>query len=98
MLQSPTAERTRAVVLLTDGQQTDQPATAEASALALRDSGVFLYTIGLGDDVDGEFLSRLAGDDSRYYAAPEPEELLDIYSSLARSIPCAASAYWGRRP
>jgi Mg-chelatase subunit ChlD len=76
-------------VLLTDGQPT--PGTREAAlaeARLLRQHGASLYTIGLGSDVDGDFLRELADSGQLYHFAPGPSDLSRIYESIAVLLPC----------
>lgn len=80
---------TPVVVLLTDGR-TDggSEAALEAAAARARSGGVTVFTIGLGADVDGATLRRVATDPSRYSAAPDTEGLRSIYARIAGAIPC----------
>ena len=63
-------------------------AAARAAAAQLRGSGSFLFTIGLGADVDGGLLVDIAGAASRYSYAPDQTALGGIYQILAWSLPC----------
>jgi Mg-chelatase subunit ChlD len=90
-------EHTPAIVLLTDGLQNGPVEPVYALAEEARGRGTLLYTIGLGEDVDADFLARLAGSPSRRYLAPGPADLAAIYDQIAGQIPCPADAYWGRR-
>ena len=85
------------LVVLSDGQQLDGPASAAASAAQARQRGVAIYTIGLGADAALVFLAELAGDPSRSFFAPEPAQLTAIYLDIAAVIPCDPGDYWGRR-
>ncbi len=85
------------LVVLSDGQQLDGPASAAASAAQARQRGVAIYTIGLGADAALGFLAELAGDPSRSFFAPEPAQLTAIYLDIAAVIPCDPGDYWGRR-
>ena len=86
------------IVLLTDGIQEALPERPLAIAGDLRAAGVTLYAVGLGADVDSAYLLQLAGDPSRRYLSPRPEDLAAIYAQIARRIPCPPERYWGRRP
>jgi len=91
-------DATRVIALLTDGRQDDGPERAEAEATAARAAGIRIFTIGLGADVDGAFLARLAGMTGRYYAAPTPADLAAIYAGLAdEARTCPKDAFWGGR-
>ena len=43
-----------------------------------------MYTIGLGADVDEATLRTIAGDDERYYFAPDSGDLARIYGEIAQ--------------
>lgn len=92
------ADRTAAMVLLTDGVQYEEPERALEVAAAARSAGVVLYAIGLGPDVDDGFMIEVADSRSRYFFAPTASDLEGIYEQVAKSIPCPPSTYWGRRP
>jgi uncharacterized protein YegL len=87
---------TPAVILLTDGDPTypEHPEDknyplfyAQQEAKKLRDKGITLYTIGLGGDVKGEYLSELAGDAQRYFSAASASDLSGIYTKIS-SVLC----------
>ncbi len=92
------AGNTPTLVLLTDGRMPD-PDAALGIAAEARAAGVRLYAIGLGDEsqVDFVVLVRLAGDRSRAFLAPRPEDLTGIYAQVAGEVPCPPDVYWGRR-
>jgi VWFA-related protein len=48
----------RAIILLTDGADTSSKSNAEVAAKAAKATGAFVYTIGLGPDVNGSVLTR----------------------------------------
>jgi Mg-chelatase subunit ChlD len=91
------AHNTPVIVLLTDGRQHESPELAEQAATAARDSGILIYAIGLGSDVDGPFLERIAGEAGRYFYAPTEADLIEIYEQLAHDIPCQPGDFWGGR-
>jgi len=76
-------------ILLTDGRP-DAGTAGDALAAAdrARAAGVAVFTIGLGADVDGALLARVAGDPIRYAFAPDAGDLERIYRQLAGGIPC----------
>lgn len=81
--------RTPVLILLTDGRTAaGTEAAARATAARLRDSGSYLFTIGLGADVDGGLLVDIAGQAARYSYAPDQDALGGIYQLLAWSLPC----------
>lgn len=85
------------LVVLSDGQQTELPASAAATAERARGQGVVVYSIGLGMDAAAAFLTELAGDPSRYFFAPDPARLTAVYLEIAAVIPCEPGDYWGGR-
>lgn len=85
------------MVVVSDGQQSELPASAAVSADRARRQGVVVYAIGLGADVAAAFLTELAGASSRYFFAPEPAQLTAAYLDIAAVIPCDPEDYWGRR-
>jgi VWFA-related protein len=81
----------RAVVVLTDGRDEDNPGTAPGSARALedvlaqvRDTGTTIYAIGLGPQVDREGLTRVAAESGG--AAYFPEEVADLPEHYRRVL------------
>jgi Mg-chelatase subunit ChlD/sugar lactone lactonase YvrE len=91
------AENSPVVVLLTDGRQDEEPDRAIQVAALVRGSGIAIFAIGLGGDVDRDFLIRLAGGAGRTYLAPGPQDLARIYEQVAGQVPCPAEVYWGGR-
>ncbi|MEO8083424.1 MAG: VWA domain-containing protein [Ardenticatenales bacterium] len=86
------------VILVTDGQQEVQPELAILAADAARQAGTSLFAIGLGGDVDHDFLTRLAGSADHYLLAPTPTDLAALYAQVAVTVRrCAAEGFWGRR-
>ena len=81
----------RAFVILTDGLPTaagDIDAEDEALTAAdrLRQVGVDVYAIGLGQNVDRDFVSALAGTAANAYLAPSRDDLSDIYAQITASL------------
>jgi Mg-chelatase subunit ChlD/DNA-binding beta-propeller fold protein YncE len=91
LMDGPTRDpgRTPVLILLTDGRTAaGTEAAARATAARLRDAGSYLFTIGLGPDVDGGLLVDIAGLPARYSYAPDQDALGGIYQLLAWSLPC----------
>jgi Mg-chelatase subunit ChlD len=89
------AKAKRAIVLLTDGNPTypekkgdpNYPADrALASARDAQSQEIEIYTIGLGKDLDENFLKAVAGSDNRYFKAPTTKELTEIYKDIGASL------------
>lgn len=88
------------VVLLTDGRanrivgsSNEVPvATAEQKALAAATTGhttnnTVFFTIGLGKDVNSDFLTQLAEDSGgQYYYSPTTDQLNSIYNQISQII------------
>lgn len=85
----------KAIVLLTDGIPTfpvdinvpDFPVySAQQVSKNIIESGIELFTIGLGKSVSEGFLKSISTDDNHYFLAPTKETLADIYSRIADSL------------
>ena len=88
------------MIVLTDGLANPEPAsTAVRRAQAAKDDGITIFTIGLGeaDELNIVELAQMASRPEYFYRAPDGEDLLAIYRTIAVEIPCPAEAYWGRR-
>ncbi len=98
-LQSPRhlARNAQVLILLTDGVQTGTPGEEVRAAVEVLAAGIRVYTIGLGADVDEATLRTIAGDDERYYFAPDSGDLARIYSEIARDLMCPGEKFWGGR-
>jgi Mg-chelatase subunit ChlD len=85
----------KVMVLLTDGIATHPekagdplyPETfAKAAATEAKESGISIFTIGLGKDVNASFLSEISTKAEDYYPAPTTKELNSIYKEIATKI------------
>lgn len=81
----------RVLVLLTDGLPTaagdeDVIALAEAKAAELDENGIEVYAIGLGENVDQEFIRGIASATSTAYFAPTGADLDSIYAEITSSL------------
>ncbi len=83
------------VVLLTDGEPTMPKDELNANypveyafkrADELKAGGVSIYTIGLGNEVRGEFLEGLATSPEYYFPAASRGDLGDVYSQIATAV------------
>ena len=88
---------TSVLVVLTDGLQEAEPETAGAVAERVIEEGVVLHVVGLGADVDAPYLGALAGAAERLHLSPGTDDLEGIYTEIAKTIPCPAASFWGRR-
>ena len=76
----------RAVILLSDGQDTASPDSVSrgSSLQAAEASRVPFFTIGLGTDVDEAYLSELGGlTEAGFYPAPSPDDLPQLFETIA---------------
>jgi tight adherence protein C len=82
------AQTRRAIVLLTDGQDTSSHLSLAATTDRLRGQGYPLYVIGLGTSLDRPVLQALADGSTggQAYVAPSSEQLSGIYAGLAQLI------------
>lgn len=88
----------QAIVLLTDGSPTDpkNPNDAEDKqypyqmatqvATDLKSRGISVYTVGLGEDIDANFLKSLATHPEYYFAAPTGDQIFAAYREIASDI------------
>lgn len=76
----------RAIVLLSDGGQTEAIEAARSAARTAASRGIQVFAVGLGQDADGPWLAEIAGDPSRYFAAPDAAGLGDVYRTIAASL------------
>ncbi|MBX0328311.1 VWA domain-containing protein [Oscillochloris sp. ZM17-4] len=93
-LTSAASSNAHALVLLTDGVANigaggmlglSPSSDALTKATELKNQGIRIYTIGLGQ-ADANFLKNIATSASDYYASPTPAELPTIYAQIARSL------------
>jgi tight adherence protein C len=78
----------RAIVLLTDGQDTASRSSRDDAVAKVSASGARLYVVGLGNDLDRPTLQALAGSSAggQLYEAPTSAQLRAIYQGLAEQI------------
>ncbi len=77
------------LVMMTDGQPTRSSVSATIiAAERLKLTGVTVFSIGLGPDVDQELLSFLATSPGHYFFAPDASDLRSVYGAVAETIPC----------
>lgn len=83
------------MVVLTDGvathpQKSGDPLFPETSAISFakeaKDLGIRIFTIGLGNDLNIEFLKNLASSPEDSFLAPTTRELNRIYTNIATEI------------
>lgn len=85
------ADARKIAVLLTDGKA-NAPEDPGGEAFALQEAtlakskDVIFYTIGLGEDINQEFLQELAGSSERSFLAPTSKDLDGIYREISADI------------
>ncbi|MFI0607629.1 MAG: VWA domain-containing protein [Anaerolineae bacterium] len=89
LLSGPEARESagKVVVLLSDGEQKEQPELALAAGETARAGGAQVYTIGFGGEADAALLRAVATDPSRYFSALSGADLSTVYARIAASIP-----------
>jgi Mg-chelatase subunit ChlD len=84
------ADARTVLILLTDGLATAPGESPEDHArnavLPLKESGVEVFTIGLGEKLNEAFLTELASDSSHYFKAPSITTLGGIYETITGAI------------
>ncbi|MFN2251811.1 MAG: VWA domain-containing protein [Anaerolineae bacterium] len=76
------------IVVLTDGLQGGDPAAVSAEAVALRRSGVLVFAIGLGADVDDDLLRAVATTPEDYLPSPTADDLEQAFRRVIASLAC----------
>ncbi len=84
------ADGRKVLVLFTDGKANepgeDGEAYARTAADAAKRSGITVFTIGLGSNLNKEFLTELATDPALRYLASDTKSLDAIYRSISTAI------------
>ncbi len=93
-LSSVPAEKIKAEILLTDGQA-NRPTGVNAEEYALarvteaKEAGIIIFSIGLGENVNNNFLTDIASEidgEKVYFYAPSTDDLEEIYNKIASII------------
>jgi len=74
------------MVIATDGQPTETEEDILVYATGIKEDGVCIITIGIGSDVDSEFLKKLASSPGDYHFAEASFELEKIYTGIATGL------------
>lgn len=75
------------MVIATDGIPTDSPEEEILEyAVPIKKSGTWIITIGIGDDVNEEFLKTLASSPEDYHFAKASFELKEIYKNVVSGL------------
>lgn len=72
------------IILLTDGMPSNYNAAAEKQAVTLaKSSGITIFTIGLGKQIDAEYLFNIAEDtNGQFFQASNADALENIYDKI----------------
>lgn len=80
------SDRQRVFMLLSDGNP-DNASTAKTMANTAAEKGIKIFTLGLGNGVNGTFLTEIAAlTGGKYKYSPTPEELSTIMTEIAGEI------------
>jgi Mg-chelatase subunit ChlD len=77
-------EAGQTIVLLTDGNS--DPRSATIAAVEAKLAGGRIFVIGLGEDVNGALLQRIASGAGDYYPTPSGQDLARVYADIGRRI------------
>lgn len=92
---SDSENKRKAMVILTDGIATRPLDSSDKNypenyardiANSAKASGIEIYVIGLGKDLNTEFLQEIAGEPENYYGARTKDDLAGVYGDIALSI------------
>ncbi len=85
----------RAVILLTDGEDTNSQLELATALAPAQENKVPVYTVGLGGDARTEILQGIARDTkARYYAAPKATDLDYVFKLLSGQLSSQYEAWW----
>ena len=77
------------LLVLTDGRQTREPDVSDAEDLhkasrPLKENGVQVYSLGIGQDIDIGELLDIASDDESVFSARDFDELQSIVAGITK--------------
>lgn len=86
------------IVMLTDGESDEQGGAKVEELIKLaNDKNILILTVGLGRDVDREWLQKLASSTKgKYYSATDANALDDVYKSIVTSLNYEIVTYSGK--
>jgi Mg-chelatase subunit ChlD len=86
LLSASAPGRTRAIVLLSDGQENTAPYVSDVLP-QIRASQITVHTIGLGTDADQQLMLSIAAQTGgTYNYAPRPDQLASIYNTISGAV------------
>lgn len=76
------------IVMLTDGESDEfNPASVSSLANTAKDKDIIVLTVGLGRDVDRDWLQELAySTGGKYYSASDANALNDVYKQIVTTL------------
>jgi Mg-chelatase subunit ChlD len=96
--QDPEGLRSRALLLLTDGQSNVRPIEeAVTMANAAKSDRLQIFAVGLGRDVPADELRQIVSRPTFYFETLDAEALAEIFEVVATKIPCPSSFFWAGR-
>ena len=85
----------RAVILLTDGEDTESQSGVDVGIGIATQGGVPVYTIGLGNEVKADVLQRISAETGgRYYQAPSSQDLTRVFLLISRQLTSQYEVFW----
>jgi tight adherence protein C len=85
----------RAVILLTDGEDTESISSVDDGIAMAARSGTPVYTIGLGNEVKADVLQRISAETGgRFYQAPSSQDLARVFLQISRQLTSQYELFW----
>ncbi|HVX30808.1 MAG TPA: VWA domain-containing protein [Nitrolancea sp.] len=85
--QTKAASGSKAIVVLTDGQDTESAIDLVHALALVHDSGIRVYTIGIGSDIDANALDQIAAESGgRSYSAPTAEDIGYTFQLMSNQL------------
>ncbi len=85
--QAPSAEGSTAIVLMTDGKDTESAIELQGALSLIRQTGIRVYTIGIGSDIDQQVLMQIASESGgRFYSAPTPADIGNAFRLMSDQL------------
>lgn len=74
--EAPTSDGSKAIVLMTDGKDTESAIDFSTALALVKQTGIHVYTIGIGTDIDQHVLTQIASvSGGRFYSAPTAADI-----------------------
>jgi len=78
-------DRRRAIILLSDGLDSSQ-AQVTTAADSIAQTGIDIFAVGLGYNIDEDILREIASDPDYYARTVDPRQLITIYLEFAKNF------------